>query len=259
MMRDQAGVLVKTNFLPAAIKTAEQAMAIMLTGRELGIPPMQALRGVNVIQGTPTIKPELMLALCISRIPGFKYSFGKCDSNSATFTVNRPSLAEPYVSTFTMEDAKKAGLTNNPTWSKYPSNMLRWRAVGNALHVACPDVLVGIYTPEEMGAVVDADGGVVEMPAGAQLTGGDEPEYTDAEVVGDGPSPQQVKMMHALAGEVCTETTATGKKEWLKQYKLNVLGHSKTSNDLTKDEMSKLIDSLMADLDKKNAERSEAA
>ncbi len=187
MMKDQATVLVRTGFLPASIKTAEQAMAIMLTGKELGIPPMQALRGVHVIQGTPAIKPELMLALCVKRIPGFKYNFGVCDANSATFVCSRPEMSEPYTSTFTMEDAKRAGLTNNPTWSKYPANMLRWRAVGNALHIVAPDVLVGVYTPEEMGAVVDANGEVIEAP---------EPVVTvvvDAESatgVDTGPSPE---------------------------------------------------------------------
>lgn len=163
-MKEQATVLVKTGFLPESIKTPEQAMAIMLTGKELGIPPMQALRGVNVIKGTPSIKPELMLALCISRIPGFTYEFGTCDKQSATVTVNRPSMTSPYVSTFTMDDAAKAGLTSNPTWGKYPANMLRWRALGNALHVVAPDVLVGIYTPEELGAEVNGDGEVVALP-----------------------------------------------------------------------------------------------
>jgi len=35
VMREQADTLVKTGFLPAAIKNAEQAVAIILTGREL--------------------------------------------------------------------------------------------------------------------------------------------------------------------------------------------------------------------------------
>ena len=161
MMREQANVLVKTGFLPTSINTPEKAMAIMLTGKELGIPPMQALRGVDVIQGKPTIKPEMMLALCVKRIPGFKYCFGICDNESATFTCSRPEMLEPYTNTFTMKDAITAGLSEKDIWKKYPGNMLRWRALGNALHIVASDVLVGVYTPEEMGAVVDDTGGVI--------------------------------------------------------------------------------------------------
>src|SRR5579883_2907840 len=63
LMRQQADVLIKSGFLPSSIKTPEQAITIMLTGRELGVPTMTALRKINVIQGQPTIAPELMLAL----------------------------------------------------------------------------------------------------------------------------------------------------------------------------------------------------
>lgn len=161
-MRDQAAVMVASGFLPSGVKTPEQALAIMMTGRELNLPPMAALRGITVIQGTPSMKPELMLGLCIGRVPGFRYAFGVCDSQSASVTVSRPSMLEPFTSVFTMRDAETAGLLKNPTWRQYPANMLRWRALGNALHVCCPDVLVGIYTPEELGANVNADGEIVD-------------------------------------------------------------------------------------------------
>jgi hypothetical protein len=182
VMKEKATMLVKTGFLPAAIKTPEQAMAIMLTGQELGIPPMQSLRGINVIQGVPVIKPEMMLALCIGRIPGFTYKFEHSDNTSATFVCSRPALKEPYVSTFTMADAKAAGLAGKDNWQKWAGNMLRWRAAGNALHVVAPDVLVGVYTPDEMGAITNAEGEAVEAPITVRDT---LPEATDAEITQD--------------------------------------------------------------------------
>src|SRR5436190_5025431 len=63
VMKETATMLCKTGFLPAAIKTPEQAIAIILTGRELGIGTMAALNTINVIQGKPTVSPQLMLAL----------------------------------------------------------------------------------------------------------------------------------------------------------------------------------------------------
>src|SRR5688572_15119498 len=55
--------LVDTGFLPKSIRTPAQAAAIILTGRELGIPPMHALRSIHVIEGKPTLAAELQLAL----------------------------------------------------------------------------------------------------------------------------------------------------------------------------------------------------
>lgn len=206
-MKDQAGMLVKTGFLPSSIKTPEQAVAIMLTGKELGVPPMQSLRGVNVIQGQPVVKPELMLALCVQRIKGFKYSFGECTNDKATFTASRPEMLEPYVSVFTFDDAKAAGLTGKDNWQKYRANMLRWRAVANALHIVAPDVLVGVYTPEEMGAVVDAEGGVVEAPE-PTLRVTETEDVTEAEVVpepeSEAPKLATKKQLQTL-GILCTE------------------------------------------------------
>ncbi len=184
MMRDQAAVLVKTGFLPKAITTPEQALAIALTGRELGLPMMQAMRGINVIQGVPTLKPELMLALCIQRIPGFTFKWGECDEKHATFICSRPGLSEAYVSVFTLADAQAAKLTGKDNWQNYAKNMLRCRALGNGLHATCPDVLVGLYTPEEMGATVNADGEVIELPDGPPPEPtNSEPNTVDAEVI----------------------------------------------------------------------------
>lgn len=176
-MTEQADMLVKSGFLPDSVKTPAQALAIMMTGKELGLPPMQSIRGITVIKGTPSMKPETMLALCISRVPGFRYDWGECSVKSATVTVSRPSMATPFVSTFTWDDAVAAGLTvttykeggkgENKMWKAYPANMLRWRALGNALHVCCPDVLVGIYTPEELGADVNADGEIIDTQQAA--------------------------------------------------------------------------------------------
>jgi len=50
-MLAQAEVLVKSGLLPRTVKTPAAAVAIMLTGRELGIPPMQSFRSIYVVDG----------------------------------------------------------------------------------------------------------------------------------------------------------------------------------------------------------------
>ena len=51
-----ADQLVKTGFLPKAVDTAGKALAIIFAGQEIGIPPMHALRSINVIQGKPSLR-----------------------------------------------------------------------------------------------------------------------------------------------------------------------------------------------------------
>lgn len=238
-MKEQASTLVPTGFLPEAIKTPQQALAIMLTGKELGLPPMQSLRGVHVIKGTPTIKPELMLALCVQRIKGFKYQFKDCDANSATFVCSRPELLEPYESTFTMDDAKRAGLTSNQSWSKYPGNMLRWRAVANALHVVAPDVLVGVYTPEEIGAEVDAEGEIVNTESATV------PESVEDTTVAE-PEPMATKEQIAAAHAVGAQKFGKGKpgKARYDKFRNDFFRREVHTNEITSVECSALIDAL---------------
>src|SRR3990167_7021515 len=64
------------------------------------------------------------------------------------------------VSTFTVADAKAAGTQN---LTKFPRNMLFARAISNGVRWFCPDVFSGsaVYTPEELGAIVDAETGEI--------------------------------------------------------------------------------------------------
>jgi len=50
---------------------------------------------------------------------------------------------------FSMEDATKAGLTNSPTWKKYPKHMLYNRAMSTLARVLFPDVVGNCYSEDE--------------------------------------------------------------------------------------------------------------
>jgi hypothetical protein len=149
-MKEQAGMLVKTGFLPPSIKTAEQAVAIIMTGRELNIPPMAALNNINVIQGKPTISPQLMLAL-INRSRQLENLEVVTGAEGAIVTMKRRGRA-PYVARFGPEEAKKMGLAGKDNYSKQAGTMYQWRAVAMAARTVFPDDILGLFTPEEMGA-----------------------------------------------------------------------------------------------------------
>jgi hypothetical protein len=163
VMREQASALLKSGFLPSAIKSPEQAVAIMLKGREIGIPAMQSLAQINVIQGKPTISAELMLALIYRAFPAAKITFKKLDNESCVIEACRPG-GEPQTFSFSMDDAKAASLTSKDNWKKYARAMLRSRAVSEMARSLFPDAIAGCsYTPEELGAEVDDDGSVISI------------------------------------------------------------------------------------------------
>ncbi|CAB5216944.1 hypothetical protein UFOVP198_29 [uncultured Caudovirales phage] len=135
------------------IKSAAQAMVKIIAGQEIGIPPFASMSGIHIIQGKPTIGAGLIA----SSIKGSgKYDFRVVEHSekicSIEFFQGKESLG---ISTFTIEDAKKAGTKNI---DKFPKNMLFARAISNGVKFYTPDVFSGpVYTPEEMEQVtIDA-------------------------------------------------------------------------------------------------------
>lgn len=162
VIREQAQMLVATNFLPAAIKTAEQAVAIILTGRELGIPTMAALRSIDVIQGKPTVSPQLMLAL-INRSRQLEDMKLETSPAGAVCTMKRKGRT-PRTVNFGPKEAKALGLDKKDNYAKQPETMYQWRAVAACARAVFPDVILGLYTHDEMGATVDAESGELTDP-----------------------------------------------------------------------------------------------
>ncbi len=156
VMRQQAEVLVKSGFLPVAINTPEKALAIMQKGKELGIPAMEAMSSINVIQGKPSVSPQLMLALARRTKELENFSIDKND-RQATVKVKRKGQDE-VTTIFTIEQATQMGLASKDNWKKMPGIMLQWRAIAENLRITFPDAISGLYTYDEMGADMDAEG-----------------------------------------------------------------------------------------------------
>ena len=156
LLRDQASALIKTGFLPAHIKTPEQAVAVALIGRELGVPMMQALRKIFVIQGTPALASELMLALAerTKKIEDLRIDD---DGTTCTVTVKRKGRKSPVTTAFSGTDAAQMGLADKDNWKKQPAVMRRWRAIAANLRLTFPDAIGGMYSVEELAPETQVD------------------------------------------------------------------------------------------------------
>lgn len=161
-----AKVLVKSGFFQDTQEVA-QAVAKILYGQELGVPPVQSLMGVHIVQGKPAPSAGLIASL-IQRSRVYTYRVRQLEQDICSlefFRRSRDRWESLGLSTFTADDAKVAGAyegKNAHTWRKFPRNMLFARAMSNGARWYCAEIFGGpVYTPEELDATVDEEGNVL--------------------------------------------------------------------------------------------------
>lgn len=121
----------------------------MQWGAELGLKPLQSLQNLAVINGRPALWGDAVIALVLSS-PVCEYVNEDDDGETATCRVKRKGGQE-QVRTFSMEDAKRAGLAGKQgPWMQYPKRMRQMRARAFALRDVFPDVLRGMAVAEEL-------------------------------------------------------------------------------------------------------------
>lgn len=129
------------------IQTAEQALALGLLCQAEGRHPAEAARDYHIIGGKPSLKSEAMLARF--QQAGGKVEWHDYTHESVSGTFTHPQGGSLKVS-WTIKDAERAGLTGNPTWKKFPRQMLKARCISEAVRGIFPGVLSGLYAPEEV-------------------------------------------------------------------------------------------------------------
>lgn len=129
--------------------TEAQALVIMMTGRDLGLSYAQSMRAFHIVSGKPVLSADAMVAVCL-RSDQCEY-FRTVESSDKACTVEAKRRgSEPSRLTFSIEEAKRAGLLSNANWSKYPAQMLRARAKSALARDLFPDILLGLYDPDEL-------------------------------------------------------------------------------------------------------------
>lgn len=157
----QASMLADSQIIPRAFqRKLPDIIAAGLAGRAYHWDVMTSLRQFHVIEGTASLRPEAMLGLV--RQAGHSVLV-EIDGDVAVATGKRGDNGDEHVAAFSMADAQAAGLAGKSNWRHYPEAMLTWRAVGKLCRILFPDVVLGAgYVPEELGAMVDADGDIIE-------------------------------------------------------------------------------------------------
>ena len=146
-------------------REAAQAAVKVQAGMEMGFGPFTSMTGIHIIQGRPSVGANLM-ASAVKTNPRYDYRVRERSDQVCRiefFEIIGGKRESIGVSEFTLADGKKAGTKN---LDKFPRNMLFARAMSNGIRWFCPDAFNGntVYTPEELGADVDEDGNIIEIP-----------------------------------------------------------------------------------------------
>ena len=150
---EYAEIISKSSICPKAMhnKPGDVLVAVQM-GSECGMKPLQAIQNIAVINGRPTVWGDAMLALV--RSSGLLEQISETvtdDGAIATCAVIRKGEPQAVSRSFSLEDAKRAGLLGKQgPWQQYTSRMLQLRARSFALRDVFPDVLSGMAMREEV-------------------------------------------------------------------------------------------------------------
>ena len=168
---DFAGYVVDSRLFPN-IKDQAAAIVVIAWGQNLGVPAMIALSQAYVVHGRVGWGAQFITGLVKNNPSCVKFYVAETDEKHAVVVYQRRGEPEGrYI--FTFDKAEKRGLTKDTRngepsmWKKYPEIMCRWSALRECARMVWPDVVTGVYTPDE-------------------LTEGDIPEHMIARMVAEG-------------------------------------------------------------------------
>lgn len=137
-----AKVFSESGLFPHSKNVAVAATKIII-GRSIGLTDLESMTGLHIFDGKVELGSNIMAAKI--KASG-KYDYRatstdlRCDITFYSIS-NNGSRTEIGTSSFTMEDAKRAGLTGKDNWKKFPRSMLFARAISAGYKQHCPDAL----------------------------------------------------------------------------------------------------------------------
>ena len=132
----------------------QAVLAVVLAGRELGLPAMASLRAFHIIEGKPSLSAGIIQSLVLKSGKARTFRCTERTALRATFLTQRGDDPEMSL-TYTIEEGRAAFVGDDAKWNKSgwgrnPADMLVARASSKLARLVYPDVVSGLYAPEEM-------------------------------------------------------------------------------------------------------------
>lgn len=158
--------IAPAKFIPERLRGDVPSIFYQLaTGHEMGLQSMHSARSIYVgAENGVGMKGDVILSLLLSH--GFTVKFAPQTDPviGCTCTITRPGAGEGTAESrsFTLEDAARIRtnwdserkcwnrLVDHPYYTNYPAEMCQWRALAKCARIQAPDIIGGIYLPEEL-------------------------------------------------------------------------------------------------------------
>lgn len=151
-------------------KNKEQALATILTGREMGVGPMASLALIDFIEGAPRPRTKFLLGRCYTNLPGFGFEITETTGEVCKAKMRRNADSAWVEGVLTIQDAAKITvgsqgkmLVNGAAWRNYPAHMLRWRVIQGLIDIVAPDMCYGEIA-SEVAQDFNGEGGIEPTP-----------------------------------------------------------------------------------------------
>ena len=184
---------IDSKLLPIHIKSVDQAYMIASMGRELKFPVIQSFSYITMIQGRPTLSAKAIGALL--RRGGVTY---KCtedavwvypdgtghSTNNGTAIDRRTTIVfkrggQEEEVTYLLTDAKAAGYLDKDNWKRMYREMAYARALSKGANRIGADLLMGLYSTDEMFDTFDKGDIKVKRDEDGTILEVIETEYTE--------------------------------------------------------------------------------
>jgi len=165
-----ARLIASSPLCPPVLRGREaDVLLVMMTGAEMGLTTMQAMRNLHVINGRIGMSAAMIRSRCQSHPDCELFEVAEADATHAAIEVKKRSWGERRLVVWTLDDAERAQLTQpDSLWSKWPQEMCVARATTRAATMYFPEVTSGIFAEEDLKTMPPPEPPVVvELPAAA--------------------------------------------------------------------------------------------
>lgn len=132
------------------IQSADAALVIMLRGASLGIPPVPSMQGIHYFDGKTTLSSDLIVAVVKKSPLCLLWRVVESTAERCVIETHRKGESDPVRHEWTIGDAKTGNLLGKNNWKNSPRAMLRARCGAELGRMVYPDLLLGVYTAEEI-------------------------------------------------------------------------------------------------------------
>jgi len=144
--------VIQSKLCPKGLDNPESVFIAMQMGSEVGLPMMQSIQSIAVINGRPTIWGQALKGMVYASGKAEyikEYAEGTGEKYTAVCETLRKGETEPHVVKFSVADAMRAKLWGKTgPWSTHPKRMCQYKASNFCMGDKYPDVLRGLVMRE---------------------------------------------------------------------------------------------------------------